>query len=160
MRQGAEALAYVHQTGFIHRDICPRNFVISPDGESLKLIDFGLTVPATAPFMAPGNRTGTANYMAPEVVRRRKTSPRLDIFSFGVTAYEMCAFALPWPKGQGKEAMTHGVEEPTPLAYYRPQIHPRLAEAIMACLASDPAARPATMDDFLKLIKGLKAEEA
>ena len=158
LRQAAEALAYVHQTGFIHRDICPRNFVVSPDGDSLKLIDFGLTVPATAPFMAPGNRTGTANYMAPEVVRRRKTSPRLDIFSFGVTAYEMCGFALPWPKGQGKEAMTHGVEEPTPLAYYRPQIHPRLAEAIMACLASDPAQRPATMNDFLKLIKGLKEE--
>ncbi len=148
----------MHQTGFIHRDVCPRNFVVTPDGESLKLIDFGLTVPATAPFMAPGNRTGTANYMAPEVVRRRATSTRLDIFSFGVTAYELCAFTLPWPKGQGKEAMTHS-EQPTPLAHYRPQINPRLAEAITACLASDPAQRPATMEEFLKAIKGIKSED-
>ncbi len=66
---------------------------------SLKLIDFGLTVPATPPFMQPGNRTGTANYMAPEVVRRRPTSQKLDIFSFGVTAFELCAFELPWPRG-------------------------------------------------------------
>jgi serine/threonine protein kinase len=159
LRQGAEALSFVHKTGFIHRDVCPRNFVVSPDGESLKLIDFGLSVPATAPFMAPGNRTGTANYMAPEVVRRRKTSTRLDVFSFGVTAYELCTFALPWPKGQGKEAMSHGVEEPTPMTQYRPRINPRLAEAITACLAADPAQRPASLDEFLKLIKGIKHED-
>jgi serine/threonine-protein kinase len=158
LKQGAEALAYVHRTGFIHRDICPRNFVVGPDGETMKLIDFGLTVPATAQFMAPGNRTGTANYMAPEVVRRKPTSPKLDVFSFGVTAYELCAFALPWPKGQGKEAMSHGVEEPTPLAQYRPKIQPRLAEAIMACLAADPRGRP-TMDEFVKSLKGIKHED-
>jgi eukaryotic-like serine/threonine-protein kinase len=159
LRQAAEGLAFVHQTGFIHRDICPRNFVVSGDGESLKLIDFGLSVPATAPFMAPGNRTGTANYMAPEVVRRRATSKRLDIFSFGVTAYELCAFNLPWPRGQGKEAMSHGVEEPIPLVKYRPQINPKLAEAITACLAADPAERPATMEEFLKMIKGIDHED-
>jgi len=87
LRQAAEAIAAVHRAGYIHRDICPRNFVVSKETDSLKLIDFGLTVPATAPFMQPGNRTGTANYMAPEVVRRRPTSQRLDIFAFGVTAY-------------------------------------------------------------------------
>ena len=91
----------MHRAGYIHRDICPRNFVVDKNCESLKLIDFGLTVPATPPFMQPGNRTGTANYMAPEVVRRRPTSQKLDIFSFGVTAYELCAFELPWPRGAG-----------------------------------------------------------
>ena len=80
LRQAAEALAAVHRAGYIHRDICPRNFVVDKDCESLKLIDFGLTVPATPPFMQPGNRTGTPNYMAPEVVRRRPTDQRLDIF--------------------------------------------------------------------------------
>ena len=47
--------------------------------------------------MQPGNRTGTPNYMAPEFVRRRKTDRRVDIFAFGVTAYEMLTFQLPWP---------------------------------------------------------------
>src|SRR5206468_10528743 len=63
LRQAAQALAAVHNAGYIHRDICPRNFVVSRDYGSLKLIDFGLTVPATPPFLLPGNRTGTANYM-------------------------------------------------------------------------------------------------
>jgi len=85
MRHAAKALQVVHEAGFIHRDICPRNFVCTPDASSLKLIDFGLTVPAQPEFMQPGIRTGTPNYMAPEVVRRRQTDHRLDIFSFGVS---------------------------------------------------------------------------
>ncbi len=160
MRQAAEAVAAVHRAGYIHRDICPRNFVVDKECQSLKLIDFGLTVPATAPFMQPGNRTGTANYMAPEVVRRRPTSQRLDIFSFGVTAYEMCAFELPWPRGTGAAAMAHGSQEPTDIRKYCPQIDPRLERAILACLEPEPEKRPATMDEFLKMIKGVDSENA
>jgi eukaryotic-like serine/threonine-protein kinase len=159
LRQAAEALAAVHKAGFIHRDICPRNFVVSRDMATLKLIDFGLSVPATAPFLAAGNRTGTANYMAPEVVRRKPTSQRLDIFSFGVTAYEICAFALPWPKGTGQEAMTHGVETAADIRRYRPQIDPRLAEALTACLDANPRNRPASMEEFLESIKGIERED-
>jgi serine/threonine protein kinase len=85
MRHAAEALQAVHEAGYIHRDICPRNFVCSPEANSLKLIDFGLSVPASKEFMQPGIRTGTPNYMAPEVVRRKTTDHRLDIFSFGVS---------------------------------------------------------------------------
>ena len=47
-------------------------------------------------FMLPGNRTGTPNYMAPEVVRRKQTDQRLDIFAYGVSMYELFAFELPW----------------------------------------------------------------
>lgn len=160
LRQAAEAVAAVHRAGYIHRDICPRNFVVDKDCESLKLIDFGLTVPATPPFMQPGNRTGTANYMSPEVVRRRPTSQRLDIFSFGVTAYELCAFELPWPRGAGQAAMTHGSQEPTDIRKYCPKIDPRLERAIYACLESAPEKRPASMDDFLKMLKGVEQENA
>lgn len=160
IRQAAEALAAVHRAGYIHRDICPRNFVVTRDCTSLKLIDFGLTVPATPPFMQPGNRTGTANYMAPEVVRRRSTSQKLDIFSFGVTAYEMCSFELPWPRGTGQAAMTHGVEEPADIRKYCPKIAPQLATAILACLEPDPKKRPDSMEKFLEMIEGLKSENA
>jgi serine/threonine-protein kinase len=158
LRQAAEALAAVHRAGYIHRDICPRNFVVDKNCESLKLIDFGLTVPATPPFMQPGNRTGTANYMAPEVVRRRSTNQRLDIFSFGVTAYELCSFELPWPRGAGREAMAHGSQEPTDIRKFCPDIDPRLESAIIACLNPAPEKRPATMDAFLQMIKGLERE--
>jgi serine/threonine protein kinase, bacterial len=158
LRQAAEAMAAVHQAGYIHRDICPRNFVADKDCETLKLIDFGLTVPAVPPFTNPGNRTGTANYMAPEVVRRRPTSTSLDIFAFGVTAYEMCAFELPWPRGTGVAAMTHGIQEPTDLRKFCPNIDPRLEKAIYACLSLEPDERPAAMEEFLQMIKGVKHE--
>jgi serine/threonine-protein kinase len=160
LRQAAAALAAVHGAGYIHRDVCPRNFVTSRSCDSLKLIDFGLSVPATPPFMHPGNRTGTANYMAPEVVRRRPTSQRLDIFSFGVTAYELCAFELPWPRGasSGLAAMAHGVEEPSDIRQFCPKIHPALADAIAACLQASPDKRPQTMEEFLKMVKGVEEE--
>jgi eukaryotic-like serine/threonine-protein kinase len=158
LREAAESIAAVHRAGYIHRDICPRNFVVDKEIQTLKLIDFGLTVPATPPFMQPGNRTGTANYMAPEVVRRRATSQKVDIFSFGVTAYELCAFELPWPRGSGREAMVHGSQEPTDIRKYCPNIDPRLEAAINACLESDPAKRPASMEAFLAMIKGVEHE--
>lgn len=101
VRQAATAVAAVHAAGFVHRDICPRNFILRPDGR-LVLFDFGLTVPDKPVFLQPGNRVGTPNYMAPEVVRRRQADNRLDIFSFGITAYEICTLASPWPRHHGQ----------------------------------------------------------
>jgi len=159
IRQAAKALAAVHQAGYIHRDVCPRNFVLNRDFSTLKLIDFGLTVPATAPFMQPGNRTGTANYMAPELVRRRNTSHRVDIFAFGVTAYELCARELPWPRGTGKEAMSHASQEPTDIHTFCPMINPRLAKAIATCLEVNPEKRPESMEAFLAMFRGVERED-
>ena len=159
LRQAAEAISAVHKAGYIHRDVCPRNFVVDPQTTSLKLIDFGLTVPATPPFMQPGNRTGSPNYMAPEVVRRRATSQRLDIYAFGASAYELFSFELPWQRGHdGLAAMSHGTKDLPPLQQHCPDIDPRLNRAIMSCLATDPAQRPSSMDAFLRMIWQVKRE--
>lgn len=162
IRQMAEGLAAVHRTGFIHRDICPRNYVCTPDLTSLKLIDFGLTVPATKPFMLPGNRTGTPNYMAPEIVRRRTTDHRLDIFAWGVSAYQLCALELPWPgsDASGRAAMRHDTEAPVPLLEARPDLNPKLAKLIMQCLAVDPDRRPQKAEDIFKAMTAIRRETA
>ena len=161
MRQAAEALSVVHEAGFIHRDVCPRNFVCTKDATSLKLIDFGLTVPAEKEFMLPGNRTGTPNYMAPEIVRRRPTDQRLDIFAYGASMYEMFAFELPWARGSdGLAAMSHGSVTPPPLSQYYPKIQPALEETIMACIEGDPDKRPPTMEAVINQIRRLKHEDA
>ncbi len=160
LRQAAEALSAVHKAGFIHRDVCPRNYVVSRDGKTLKLIDFGLAVPNTPEFRQPGNRTGTANYMAPEVVRRKKTDERLDIFAFGVTAFELCTFGMPWPRGDGQDALAHDTEDPVDIRKLRPNIDRRLGELIMKCLNRAPDLRPRSMDVFLRHMTSITQTDA
>ena len=160
IRQMAEAIDYVHREGYIHRDICPRNFICSLDAASVKLIDFGLSLPATEPFMQPGNRTGTPAYMAPEVSRRHKTDQRLDIFSFGMTAYQLCAFELPWPVSDKPaiSALAYSGTAPEDILTYAPQLNQTLARAIMQCLLPSPAQRPQTAGDFVRMIREVESD--
>jgi serine/threonine-protein kinase len=160
-RHAAEALEAVHNAGYIHRDICPRNFVCEKDCSALKLIDFGLTVPAEREYMLPGNRTGTPNYMAPEVVRRKPTDARLDIFAYGVSMYELFAFDLPWQRGSdGRAAMGHGQSDPPPLRKFYPKINPTLEAAIHKCMEANPEKRFANIAQFLKAISRVKHEDS
>ncbi len=161
IRQMAEALSYVHHAGYIHRDVCPRNFIAAKDLNSLKLIDFGLTVPATKDFMQPGNRTGTPLYMAPEVVRRRWTDQRLDIFALGVSAYYITTFHLPWNVSEtsGKAALAHDTDPPTDILIYRPTLDHRFAKAVMQCIEPNPDKRPQTIDEFLQMIRMVERDD-
>ena len=161
IRQMAEAIQGVHDAGYIHRDICPRNFICSKDIESLKLIDFGLTLPNEPDFRQPGNRTGTPMYMAPEVVRRRDTDFRVDVFAFGVAAYELLAFQLPWPEAEstGRGALSHDTQKPVPLLEVCPNVNRTLADAIINCMAPKRDDRPKSMEAFLKRIRRVKTEE-
>ncbi|MBX3421848.1 MAG: serine/threonine protein kinase [Pirellulaceae bacterium] len=160
IRQMADALNYVHKRGFIHRDICPRNFICSPDILQLKLIDFGLTVPATEPFMRPGNRTGTPLYMAPEIVRRRATDQRLDIFALGVSVYQLLTFELPWPGGEtsGMAALNHDSSNPRSILELRPELNRNLANLIMLSIQPDPKDRVQTMELFVQQLKKVEQE--
>ncbi len=162
IRQMAEALAYVHEQEFIHRDVCPRNFIARKDLSSLKLIDFGLTLPNTPDFTQPGNRTGTPNYMAPEIMRRKTTDQRLDIFSFGVSVYHLCSFELPWPKPPAAKAalaaIAHDTVEPRDIRQHVPNLHPTLADTVMSCLRPEPGQRPQKMADFLEAIQEVESE--
>jgi len=160
MRQVAEALMVVHKKGFIHRDICPRNLLFVGDASVLKLTDFGLTLPNKPPFTDPGNRTGTPNYMAPELVRRKPTDVRLDVFSFGVTMYELFTRELPWPRGDtGIAAMTHS-EPPALITDYRPNIDKTVAKAIHSCIEPDVSKRCPSMEQFLKMIQKVEYDDA
>lgn len=100
--QLCDAVQYMHDTKYLHRDLCPRNVMVDQDGV-LKLIDFGLTIPYTPQFCQPGNRTGTADYLAPEIIKRKATDHRVDLFALGVTAFEVFTHALPWERSPSSE---------------------------------------------------------
>ena len=154
-RQMAEALEGVHKAGFIHRDVCPRNFIVSPDGMTLKLIDFGLTLPQRAEFMQPGNRTGTPLFMAPEIVRRKPTDHRVDLFSLGVSAYQLWTFEFPWPSTDttGRGALQHDSRPPEPIEDKIFNINRTLGRMIMQCLQPDPNRRPPSAEAIVRTIR-------
>ncbi|MEL7500286.1 MAG: serine/threonine-protein kinase [Planctomycetota bacterium] len=162
IRQMAQAIQAVHEAGFIHRDVCPRNFICNKEVTWLKLIDFGLTVPDQPEFRTPGNRTGTPQYMAPEIVRRRATDQRVDIFAFGVTIYRFLTFEHPWGSTDttGKTALAHDTVAVTDIMKHRPDLNPKLAKAVHRCLEVSPDKRPSTMKKFLGLIRDVKQEMA
>jgi eukaryotic-like serine/threonine-protein kinase len=158
MQQMAEALNYVHRKDFIHRDICPRNFMCSDDLKTVKLIDFGLTLPATKAFMVPGNRTGTPLYMAPEIVRRRATDQRVDIFSFAVTCYHLVTLDLPWQISDttGKAALYHDTSPPRDILELVPDLDRNLASVIMTGMKANPDERIQDMETFSRNLRSVK----
>lgn len=162
LKDMVEAIQSVHEQGFIHRDICPRNFICYDQFRRLKLIDFGLSVPDKPEFRTPGNRTGTPQYMAPEVVRRRATDNRLDLFSLGVTMYKLLTFEHPWEATDttGLAALAHDQRPATPITQHRPDIEPNLAKIVMQCLEADPDKRPRSAKAIYQVIKDLKSDVA
>lgn len=161
IRQMAEGIQAVHDAGFIHRDICPRNFICYKDYTWLKLIDFGLTVPNEPPFRLPGNRTGTPQYMAPEIIRRRATDHRVDIFAFGVTIYRMLTNEHPWGATDttALAALAHDQKKAEDILKYRPNLNQKLARAVHRCLEIQPDARFESCKQFLSAISDVKSED-
>jgi serine/threonine protein kinase len=122
---------------------------------STRLIDFGLVVPNTAAFQEPGNRTGTANYMAPELIKRQRTDQRIDVFSFAVTCYEMYARALPWPSitGASLEMVLKRINQKPQEILELVQLDAQVGTAIMKGLASEPRERWQTMTEMLEELR-------
>jgi serine/threonine protein kinase len=151
--QLGDAVRYFHQQGWIHRDICPRNVLVKEDN-NVKLIDFGLAVPNTPPFQAPGNRTGTANYMAPELIKRLKTDQRIDIYSFSVSCFEMFTRRYPWESTETFEAARQRMNStPISILKVRPNMDRELAEVIMRGLAVQPDERWQSMSEMLRPLR-------
>jgi serine/threonine protein kinase len=155
-----EAIEYFHRQNWIHRDICPRNVMLDRD-HAVKLIDFGLVVPNIEAFQQPGNRTGTANYMAPELIKRQRTDQRIDVFSYAVTCYEMCAKKLPWEAAETLEAVLQHINTPpADLKKVAPHIDADVADAIMKGLEVRPDDRWPTMGAMLQPLRAAQAKQA
>ena len=141
--QMASAIQAIHDAGYIHRDICPRNFICDKGLKTIKLFDFGNALPDQPEFRLPRVRTGTPLYMAPELVRRRPTSQRLDVFGFGVSVFHFLTGKHPWglELSSSKAALTFDTREPIDILTLIPELNPKTAVAIHRCLEADPEKR-------------------
>ncbi|MBY0228212.1 MAG: serine/threonine protein kinase [Gemmataceae bacterium] len=155
LTQVTEAIEYLHKTGYIHRDLCPRNVMVSNTGQ-VKLIDFGLAIPNTPAFCKPGNRTGTPNYLAPEVIRRVSTDPRVDLFALGVTAYEVFCHTLPWEKAASLQTLLSHMNSPgkSPLEH-RPDLDKETVKFLVKAIEREPAKRFQTATEFKEALAAL-----
>jgi serine/threonine protein kinase len=158
MVQVGEGLDYFHKQGWIHRDLCPRNILVDRRN-SIKLIDFGLVVPNTPPFRAPGNRTGTASYMAPELIKRMPTDQRIDVYSYAVTCYEMFTKRLPHdadPTLTLDMIVQHINQPPVDIRELVPDIDDQVASTIMKGIAAKPDDRWDSVASMLHRLRGAK----
>jgi serine/threonine protein kinase len=126
--------------------------------KNIKLIDFGLAVPNTPDFRKPGNRTGTASYMAPELIKRQPTDQRLDIFSYAVTCFEMYTKRFPWDAALTIDAVLQHINKPPlQISTLLPTIDKQIAAAIMKGLEANPDDRWQTVTEMVTEIREAEA---
>jgi len=151
--QIGEGIAYMHQAGFLHRDICPRNVLV--DGKGVpKLIDFGLAIPKAAAAKRRDLRSGTPSYMSPEQVRGQELDERSDVYSFGITVYEILTGKLPFRSDvQGSELSKHLSGFATPPRRYDPTLPTRIEAIVLKAIERDAPKRYPTMRQVLAEIR-------
>jgi len=140
MLQIADAVGYAHARGVIHRDLKPANMVVSQQ-RVVKILDFGIARRLDEVEPDLSGATGTPYYMAPEQILGEPPDQRSDIYSLGVTFFQMATAVLPFTTGNILRA--HIEQAPPDPAALNPALPPAVAAIIQRCLAKDPAARPA-----------------
>jgi len=140
------ALAAIHAAGIIHRDLKPHNVLLGRDGP--RVIDFGIARVLGSQATAVGTVIGTVAYMAPEQVRGEQLGPAADMFAWASTMAFAASGHPPFGTGGGVEVMYRIINDEPGL----PPLPADLREVVLACLAKDPAERPAARDVLLRLI--------
>ncbi|MDP7379062.1 MAG: protein kinase, partial [Pirellulaceae bacterium] len=164
MRQVASALVKAAENRVTHRDIKPENILLATNGE-VKVADFGL-----ARVVAEGQKNhltqvgitmGTPLYMSPEQVEGKAVDPRSDLYSFGVTCYEMLAGRPPF-EGETplNVAVQHLKKEADPLNQIRPDVPAQLCEMIGTLMNKSPEERYESAAALLKDLRSVQVDEA
>ena len=146
-REVADALAYAHERGVVHRDIKPDNILLDASTGRTMVTDFGIARAAVegdaGRLTATGMAIGTPAYMSPEqAAGDRQIDGRSDLYSLGVVAYQMLIGEPPFVANSTPAMLVkHISERPTPIAQRRSDVPQDLARAVMMCLEKDPTMR-------------------
>ncbi|MEL7449571.1 MAG: serine/threonine-protein kinase [Pseudomonadota bacterium] len=138
----ADALAYAHREGVVHRDIKPANIMFNPETNKLKITDFGIARITNSSKTKTGIVLGTPSYMSPEQLAGKNVTGRSDLFSLGVTLYQLLAGQLPF-RADSMATLMYKIanEPPTPLSAVRPDLPPSLEKVVSRTLLKDPDER-------------------
>jgi len=149
MVQVLSALSYAHRRGVVHRDVKPSNILVRAD-DSVKLTDFGIASRAgDLKLTGAGMALGSLYYMSPEQVKALPFDARSDIYSAGVTLYEIVTGRRPIQGDSLHAIMTaHLQETPVPPIQLAPKISPELSSIIEHSLEKAPENRFQTAEDF------------
>ncbi|HTN76152.1 MAG TPA: serine/threonine-protein kinase [Pirellulaceae bacterium] len=143
VRQAAEALATLHDAGWLHLDINPANLMIAPSGHTT-VIDFGLARKLGDETAAKQTIAGTPAYMAPEAFQNTQPlTPAADLYSLGVVLYELLVGHVPFEDDDPLDLVNAHLETPPPaLRHKLPHVPSRVARLVRRMLAKDPLRRP------------------
>jgi serine/threonine-protein kinase len=141
----AEALHFAHQRGVIHRDIKPANIVFDQVRRRVRVMDFGVARLSDSCATRTGIVLGSPSYMAPEQLDARPVTGRSDLFSLGVTLFQLLTGSLPFRSDSMAGLMRRIALEPhPPLGTIRPDLPPALGQVLDRALAKNPDDRFAT----------------
>jgi eukaryotic-like serine/threonine-protein kinase len=156
----AEALAFAHEHGIVHRDVKPQNVLLNRDGEA-KVTDFGIarSLDVEHGVTQTGTVLGTSNYLSPEQASGKQVTASTDVYSLGVVLYELLTAEVPFPGENFVAVAMKHLNEPVPdILERRPDVPVRLAAAMERALEKDPARRFPSMRDFAAELRACLAE--
>src|SRR6056297_1863307 len=140
----SETLGYVHRLGMVHRDLTPRNILLTPHG-SPKLMDFGLVqlTETSRQLTRTGFTLGTPQYMAPEQATGDVTGAATDLYAFGVVLYRTVTGAAPFDADNDQAVLyQHVYGDAVPAIDRNPLVPPVLSDLIGSLLGKRPEERP------------------
>jgi eukaryotic-like serine/threonine-protein kinase len=148
------ALVYAHQMNVVHRDIKPGNMMLTPQGV-VKLMDFGIARPGNEAGMTiTGTTLGSLNYMSPEQVKGESVDARSDLYSVGLSLYEILTGRLPFRGDSGYSLMVAQLQQlPEPPIVLRPDLPKPLNDIILMVLAKEPEKRFQSATAFRNALK-------
>jgi eukaryotic-like serine/threonine-protein kinase len=156
--QVAQGLVKAHESGIIHRDIKPANIIITKDGVA-KIVDFGLAkLTGRTLLTKAGSTLGTAAYMSPEQARSEAADLRTDLWSLGVTFYEMLTGHRPF-ESDYEQALVYSIlnEDPKPMRDLRSEVPEALEQIVRRAMAKRLEDRYQSADEFLSDLSSYQA---
>jgi serine/threonine protein kinase len=138
----ASGLEHLHQNGFMHLDFKPENVLVTRNA-GVRLIDFDLAQPLPKKPKKMSKNPGTPAYMAPEQLQRLPIDGRVDIFAYGVSAYELLTNQKPFPGESPDEILQRQMDDSTFVTprKHNPEIPAAMEQVILKCLERDPNKR-------------------